>query len=112
MRSSLPQRVKAALERRRLLTPGDRVGVGVSGGADSVALVRLLHGLQDELGIRLAVLHFQHRLRGDESAGDEEFTAQLASGLGLEFFREEADVAGWAKSHRMNLEDAGRQLRR
>jgi len=111
MRSSLSQRVKEALERRRLAAPGDRLGVAVSGGADSVALVRLLHSLQDELGIRLAVLHFQHGLRGEESAGDERFTAELAGGLGLEFLREEADVAAWAKSHRVNLEDAGRQLR-
>ena len=111
MRSSLPHRVKEALERRGLAVPGDRLGVGVSGGADSVALLRLLHGLQDELGIRLAVLHFQHGLRGEESAGDEAFTAELAGRLGLEFFREEEDVAAWAKSHRLNLEEAGRQLR-
>jgi len=76
-----------------------------------VALVRLLHGLQDEMGIRLAVLHFQHRLRGKESEGDERFTAELAAQLGLEFIREEADVARWAKSRRVNLEEAGRQLR-
>jgi len=97
--------------RRGMAAPGDRLGVGVSGGADSVALLRLLHGLQDELGIRLAVLHFQHGLRGAESAGDEEFTAQLAAGLGVEFFREEEDAAAWAKRRRVNLEDAGRRLR-
>ena len=90
---------------------GDRLGVAVSGGADSVALVRLLHGLQDELGIRLAVLHFQHGLRGAESAGDEKFVAELAERLGLEFLREEADVAGWAKREGVNLEEAGRRLR-
>ena len=111
MRSSLPHRVKEALERGRLAAPGERLGVAVSGGADSVALLRLLYGLQDELGIRLAVLHFQHGLRGEESAGDEEFTSELAARLGLEFFREEADVAAWAKSRHANLEEAGRQLR-
>jgi tRNA(Ile)-lysidine synthase len=111
MRPSLAHRVKEAIERRRLAAPGERLGVGVSGGADSVALLRILHGLQDELGIRLVVLHFQHGLRGAESAADEEFTAQLAARLGLEFVREEADVAAWAKSRRVNLEDAGRQVR-
>jgi len=63
------------------------------------------------MGIRLAVLHFQHRLRGKESEGDERFTAELAAQLGLEFIREEADVARWVKSRRVNLEEAGRQLR-
>lgn len=111
MRSSLPQRVKELLERRRLVAPGDRLGVGVSGGADSVALLRLLHGMQDALGIRLVVLHYQHGLRGEESAGDEKFTAELAGRLGLDFYREEEDVAAWAKSRRANLEDAGRELR-
>jgi len=111
MRPSLEHRVKAGIERQRLAAPGDRVGVGVSGGADSVALLRILDGLQDELGIRLVVLHFQHKLRGAQSVADEEFTAQLAARLEVEFVREEADVAAWAKSRRVNLEDAGRQLR-
>jgi len=91
--------------------PGDRLGVAVSGGADSVALLRLLHGLQDELGIRLTVLHFQHGLRGAESAGDEEFTRELAARLGLEFHRDEADVARSAEELGINLEEAGRRLR-
>ena len=111
MRSSLAQRVRTMMARHRMAAPGDRVAVGVSGGADSVALLRILHGLQDQLGIRLVALHFQHGLRGAESAADEEFTSQLAARLGIEFIREEADVAAWAKSRRMNLEDAGRCLR-
>jgi tRNA(Ile)-lysidine synthase len=94
-----------------MVTPGDRVGVAVSGGADSVALLRILHGLQDELGIRVAVLHFQHGLRGAESEGDEQFTAELAARLGLEFFRDRADVAASAESLGINLEEAGRRLR-
>lgn len=111
MPTSLHRRVRDALERHHLAGPGDRLGVGVSGGADSVALLRLLHDLQDELGIRLAVLHFQHRLRGPESASDETFTAQLAARLDLPFLREEAPVAEWARERHMNLEEAGRQLR-
>jgi tRNA(Ile)-lysidine synthase len=99
------------LELRRMAAPGDRLGVAVSGGADSVALLRLLHGLQEELGIRLAVLHFQHGLRGEESAGDEEFTSALAAQLGLEFFREEAQVRAWADQQGINLEEAGRRMR-
>jgi len=90
---------------------GERLGVAVSGGADSVALVRLLDGLKGEMGIRLAVLHFQHRLRGAESAGDERFVEELAKELGLEFVRDEADVAGWAEREGVNLEEAGRRLR-
>ena len=90
---------------------GERLGVAVSGGADSVALVRLLDGLKDGMGIRLVVLHFQHGLRGAESEGDEKFVAELAERLGLEFVRDEADVAGWAEREGVNVEEAGRRLR-
>jgi len=55
------------------LKAGDRVGVAVSGGIDSVALLRLLLELRGELGIVLSVVHFNHKLRGTESDGDEEF---------------------------------------
>jgi len=111
MHTTLHRRVKDALERHGMTAPGDRLGVGVSGGADSVALLRLLHDLREDLGIRLMVLHFQHGLRGAESVADEEFTAQLAARLGLDFQREEAAVGEWAREHRLNLEEAGRQLR-
>ena len=111
MRPDLHDRVKQSLVRRGMAAPGDRLGVAVSGGADSVALLRLLADLQEDLGVRLVVLHFQHRLRGAESTEDEEFTAQLAAGLGVDFVREEAAVADWARARRVNLEEAGRQLR-
>jgi tRNA(Ile)-lysidine synthase len=112
MQSDLTRRLKDALHRQDMVKPGDRVGVAVSGGADSVALLRLLHFVQEDLAIGLVVLHYQHGLRGEESAGDEDFVARLAGQLGLEFLREEEDVAGWARKHGVNLEDAGRQLRR
>ena len=54
---------------------GERIGVAVSGGADSVALLRLLADLRPELGICLTVLHFNHQLRGRESDADEHFVA-------------------------------------
>src|SRR5690349_13391867 len=59
--------VKATLERYGMLRAGNRIGVAVSGGADSVFLLRVL----DELRLAAAVLHVNHRLRGAESDGDE-----------------------------------------
>lgn len=58
--------------------------VAVSGGADSVALLRALAGLQSAGAGRLIVAHFNHALRGAESAGDEQFVAALAGQLRLE----------------------------
>jgi tRNA(Ile)-lysidine synthetase-like protein len=94
-----------------MLSAGDRVGVAVSGGADSVALVRLLDQLRAELGIQLAGLHFNHQLRGAESDADESFVAQLAANHGLEFLPGREDVAAFARARNLNLEDAARRLR-
>jgi tRNA(Ile)-lysidine synthase len=94
-----------------MLRPGDRVGIGVSGGADSVALLRLLGELSGELGLRLAVLHFNHQLRGAESDADESFVAQLAAAHGIEFITGRDDVAAVARAQGWNLEDAARRLR-
>ena len=94
-----------------MLLAGDRVGVGVSGGADSVALLRLLEQLSAELGIRLTVLHFNHQLRGAESDSDESFVAQLAAERGIEFLAGREDVTAAARAHGWNLEDAARRLR-
>src|SRR5207249_6258596 len=66
-----------------MLRPGDRVGVAVSGGADSVALLRLLLELRGKLGIVLSLVHFNHKLRGKASDTDEKFVAQLAARHGL-----------------------------
>ena len=94
-----------------LLAPGDRVGVAVSGGGDSVALLRMLEGLRDALGITLLVVHFDHGLRGAESEADALFVAELARERGVELILERADVAAAAASHKWNLEDAARRLR-
>src|SRR5271170_5974452 len=94
-----------------MLAPGDRVGVAVSGGGDSVALLRMLEGLRDALGITLLVVHFGHSLRGAESEADALFVAELARERGVEFILERADVPVAAASYKWNLEDAARRLR-
>ena len=94
-----------------MLAPGDRAGIAVSGGADSVALLRLLEILRDRLGIAMLVVHFNHKLRGAESDADAEFVAKLAQARGLECIVGFEDVAAAAAAHKWNLEDAARRLR-
>ncbi len=107
----LAQQVLATIRRYEMFRPGDRLAVAVSGGADSLALLRLLQDLAVELGITLLVAHFNHSLRGEESDADERFVADLARDAGLEFLSERADVAATARRHGWNLEDAARRLR-
>ncbi len=93
------------------MRPGDRVGVAVSGGADSVALLRLLLDARAELGIVLAVVHFNHKIRGADADADEQFVRELAAQSGLEFFSGSADTPAYAAAHKLSLEAAARQLR-
>src|ERR1700690_4238731 len=106
---SLAERVLTQIRRDELLRAGDRVGVAVSGGIDSVALLRLLLELRGELGIVLSVVYFNHGLRGGESEADQEFVVRLAREFGLEFFVDGGDVAGLAVAEGSGLEAAARE---
>jgi tRNA(Ile)-lysidine synthase len=99
------------IRERQLMKAGERVGVAVSGGADSVALLRVLLELREQLGIVLFVAHFNHHLRGEESDADEQFVAELARQHELPFFAGRADVREHATTHKLSLEHAARELR-
>ena len=94
-----------------LMRPGDRVGVAVSGGADSVALLRLLLEIRASLGVVLSVVHFNHKLRGTESEEDEKFVRELANAHGLECFVDSADTRARAAQRKCGIEAAARELR-
>ncbi len=109
--NELAERVLGHIRRDKLLRPGDRVGVAVSGGIDSVALLRLLLELRNELGIVVSVVHFNHQLRGLESDVDQQFVAELAREHGLEFYSASGDAAQLAAEEHSGLEAAARELR-
>jgi tRNA(Ile)-lysidine synthase len=108
---SVRPKVLHYIRERGLMRAGDRVCVAVSGGADSVALLRLLLELRAKLGIVLAVAHFNHGLRGADSEADEAFVADLARHHGLEFLAGRADVREHALASKLSAEAAGRELR-
>jgi tRNA(Ile)-lysidine synthase len=105
---SLVGRVERAVRRDALLPPGTRVIAAVSGGSDSVALVRLLLALAPTLDIRVAGLaHVNHQLRGAAADADEAFCRQLARELGLAAHIEKIHIEREGRS----LEDAARRAR-
>jgi tRNA(Ile)-lysidine synthase len=91
---------------------GQRVGVAVSGGADSVCLLLVLRELAPDLGLTLSVLHLNHQLRGADSDADERYVEELASRLGFEVRSARADVLKVASDAGDNLEQAARRVRR
>jgi len=105
------ERLLSHIRRHDLLSAGERVGVAVSGGIDSVALLRLLLELRGDLGIVLSVLHFNHRLRGAESDSDQAFVAELARKHALQFYCAGGDVALHAAEEHVSIETAARELR-
>jgi len=100
-----------------LLKPGLRLAVGVSGGADSVALLRTLAARNAELGLVLHAAHLHHGLRGEEADGDLAFARELAASLGLPFHEARIDVVAEAKADPAkgkpaeSIEEAARRVR-
>lgn len=101
----------ATVAHHGMLPPGTVVVALVSGGADSVALLRLLAagGLCESSG--LSVLHINHQLRGEASDADEAFVTALCDRLGVACTAVRTDVAALAAAEGLNLEDAGRRVR-
>ncbi len=87
------------------------MGAAVSGGADSVALLRVLLELRQELGIVPSVVHLNHNLRAAESDADEQFVRGLAAAHGLQVICGSRDVKGYATEKKMSLEAGARELR-
>lgn len=108
MRNSLS---KAPQLDRALLRPGMRLAVAVSGGADSVALLRALVEAAPDIGLVLSVAHVHHGIRGPAADADAEFVAMLASEHRLGFHRNDVDAPAAARANGETLEEAARNLR-
>jgi tRNA(Ile)-lysidine synthase len=106
------ERVLKTITRYEMFKPGDRVGVAVSGGADSVFLLHALFELAPRWDLKLCVLHLDHGLRGEESRGDALFVADLARRLGLPAHIGASDVARLKLETGDNLEQTARRARR
>lgn len=104
------QTFKRAVERNRLVRPGDKVLVAYSGGPDSTALVDLLLELRREWPFEIALAHFNHKLRRT-AVRDERFVRAAAGRWKLPLFVKGQDVKAYARRQRLNLEEAGRELR-
>jgi tRNA(Ile)-lysidine synthase len=94
-----------------LFKPGLRVAVGLSGGADSVALTRTLAERSRELGIVVHAAHLHHGLRAGEADRDQQFAADLARSLGLQFHLHQLDTAAEAALGKETIEESARRLR-
>jgi tRNA(Ile)-lysidine synthase len=109
--SGLKQKVLAYIRENKLVSPGEKLAVAVSGGPDSVCLLYILSGLRKELDIDLHVAHLNHQLRGEESEADAKYVAGLAKRLGIPSTIASRDVKSYQKKRRLSLEEAAREVR-
>jgi tRNA(Ile)-lysidine synthase len=103
--------VRRSVAQHRLLSTGETVVVGVSGGPDSLCLLHVLCRLRAEYDLRLHVAHLHHGLRGADADADAEFVRALAGDWGLPCTVEQADVPALAAEHRLAVEEAARRAR-
>jgi len=94
-----------------LFEAGSTVVAGVSGGADSVALLYILKSLESDLSIRVCAAHFNHRIRGESADRDENFVRELCKRLAVPLLCGGADVPQAAREEGKTLEQAARDLR-
>ncbi len=101
----------AAIRKYNMLSIGDSVVVGLSGGADSCALLHFLTTLREDMKLQLYACHVNHMLRDGEADRDENFSRELCEKYDVPFFCLHIDVKSLALQHHESTETAGRNVR-
>lgn len=108
--SEFVDKVRAALGEFSAMKTAKTVVCGLSGGADSTALLLAVKELSEELGFAAAACHLNHGLRGEESDGDERFCTELCEKLGIPLYKRRESVRDYAEKHE-SLEETARKVR-
>jgi tRNA(Ile)-lysidine synthase len=94
-----------------MLSGGEKVIVGLSGGTDSVCLLHVLDSLKDRFKLRLTALYIDHGFRPEETPEEIEFCRKICENLNVPFMTKSIDVQTYAKTYGINRQEAARQLR-
>lgn len=109
--TAVQKKMEEFIRRERLLEMGDRVVLGVSGGADSVCMMELFAAIREAWQLELLVVHVHHGLRGAEADRDASFVQAEAEKLGIDCVVEQRAVRSLAAERGLSLEEAGRDVR-
>ena len=105
------KKVSDYINSHNLIENGDRILVGVSGGADSVCLLHILSTLYQDSDVDFFVVHVHHGIRNEEADRDEAFVKSLCEGLKLPYCAYHFDVISLAGHEGLSEEEAGRRVR-
>lgn len=107
----LLNKILNTIKKYKLINNGESIIVGVSGGPDSVCLLHILHGLKEQLSIKIHTVHINHMLRGNESDCDQEYVGGLCEKLGIPLHVTKCDIKMLSEAKGISLEEAGRLAR-
>ncbi len=103
--------VQTYMQEHNMISEGDRIVIGVSGGADSVCLFHVLLQLAPKFNLSLFVVHVNHGIRGEEADADEAYVKNLCTTNGIPFIAVKVDVPRIASLEGLSEEEAGRKVR-
>jgi tRNA(Ile)-lysidine synthase len=104
-------KVIATSRKYDMISEGETILAGLSGGPDSICLLHALHKMKDALKLNITALYIDHGLRPDETGGEIEFCKDICKKLNLPFMQKNIDVKSCAKEQKLNIQEAARQLR-
>ena len=105
------EKVKRAIKKHGMLEREDRVVVAVSGGADSMALLKVMELLSDEYSLRLVSAHLNHGIREESADREEQFVRRFSQGMGIDIESKKIHVPGLQKGSGKSIEEVGREER-
>ena len=108
----MEKEVLAYIRQNKMIEKGDTVLAGVSGGSDSMAMLRILKKLQQELGITLRVVHVHHGIRGEEADRDSTFVEKICREWEIPCTVYYYDVPGLSREWKLGEEETGRLVRK
>lgn len=104
-------KVLKTVKKYNMLSKGDRVLIGVSGGADSIALLEFFVSVKEKYDLDICVAHIEHGIRGEDSVNDAEFVKNYCKKLGINFYLKTIDAPNLAKKAKMGVEEYSRMAR-
>ena len=104
-------KVKRTIKKHNMISNGDSIVVGFSGGPDSLCLLHILLKLREEYNLSICAAHINHLIRGEEAKRDEDFARKFCETNNIKFFLKREDVNSLAKKMKMSSEEAGRKVR-
>ena len=99
------------IQKHNMIREHDKIIIGVSGGSDSICLLFVLKKLSEKINLSLKVVHINHGLR-DTAKRDEDFVRNICEEIGIPCLIYKEKVKEFAKTRKMSIEEAGREIRR